>query len=249
MLSVRDCTRTCIRARKFGRCGDAGAADFAEQFHLAERQPMVRPVPTHLPGDRHIDSRSSVAAVGRLYRSITKLYLSNFASHVLTPHVERKLAKWILVDNGDQTAGSGRCGSGDGRVTYRSPFSACRRRLCSPRSSSASRSHSGRWRRSRVPRWPAWPRRACSASTSARWSTGRVRRARPDWPIVVAVASGHWRCERRLRGTAGDASRRQPARRGVGARGRRRSGLVAIARELGGDDRVVRWCSTCGSRW
>jgi len=38
---------------EFGGCGDPGAADLAEQLHLAEGHAVVGPMPAHLPGHRH----------------------------------------------------------------------------------------------------------------------------------------------------------------------------------------------------
>src|SRR3954462_5331987 len=40
-------------AREFGRRGDTGAADLSDQLHLAQRQAMVGPVPAHLPRHGH----------------------------------------------------------------------------------------------------------------------------------------------------------------------------------------------------
>ena len=75
MLSVSDCTRTCIRVGQFGGGDHAGPADLAEHLHLAQRQSVVGSVPAHLPGQSHHRFPQLGGGGPGACSVITKLYL------------------------------------------------------------------------------------------------------------------------------------------------------------------------------
>ena len=120
------------------------------------------------------------------------------------------------------------------------PCSACRRRRCSPHWSSASCWPCCRWLPAGYPARRASPRRACSASTSARWST-RTRSTRwaptgRSWSAVAVATLLLSIVAGALLGLHRDVT---PLTGSLALVAGGASGLVAIARELGGDDRVV----------
>ena len=91
----------------------------------------------------------------------------------------------------------------------------------------------------------------CSASTSARWCTKtRSSALGADWPIVIAVAVATLLLSIVAGALLGLHRDVTPLTGSLALVAGGASGLVAIARELGGDDRVVsRSCNTCGWRW
>ena len=227
---------------EFGGRGDAGAADLAEQLHLAQRQPVVWAVPAHLPGHRH-HRFPQLGGGDRQRRVITKLYLGNFFDVILISRMlQRIISKGILVI-GDVDATDTRWALlTPVTVAVTIPLTMAR---CSVRRAvrRAGRRHRAgadiAGAQAGAPpdrhRRPGCARRLHRHHGSPR----RGQRSRPDWPIVVAVAVATLLLSivaGALLGLHRDVS---PLTGSLALVAGGASGLVAIARELGGDDRVV----------
>ena len=220
-------------------------ADLAQHFHLAERQPVIGPVPAHLPGHRH-HRLSQLGGRGFSAQSvITKLYLGiSLAVIARTPCCDANFVKGILVivttERLKQAAKWALLAAVTVAVTIpltmvgvpsAALFAALIVGIALALPSLAP---------SRMPR-PAGiaAQGVLGVYIGTMVHRDAVSALGPDWPIVVAVAVATLVLSivaGALLGLHRDVS---PLTGSLALVAGGASGLVAIARELGGDDRVV----------